>query len=231
VSQDHALVATLGILVTVIAGAAIAAGGFGRIGHVGIETLLIVAVYLLGMRSVYLASRPPAPAEASAPDVGRRATLRRGSIGFAACAAGLVVTAPLLVLSAEVLAVESDTSTTFIGTLLLGFTTSFPEIAATVAAVRLRAFDLAVGNVLGSNAFNICILFAMDVVYVRGPLLAHASQVHVLTAMLAAIAIGFAAMGILARKGRLIDRVRIESVAILATYCGAVWLLARSVAK
>jgi cation:H+ antiporter len=229
VSPDHALVATLAILLSTIAAAAIASGGWGRIGHVGVETVLILAVYLLGMRSVYLCSRPTAPPEQLELGDTRRSVLRRGVTGFALGTAGLLVAAPLLVVSAEVLAVESGTSTTFIGTLLVGFTTSFPEIAATIAAARLGAFDLAVGNILGSNAFNICILFAMDLVYVRGPVLAHASRIHVLTALLGMIAIGFSVMGILARKGRVIDSVRIESIAILGAYGGAVWLLARSI--
>jgi cation:H+ antiporter len=47
VSPDHALVGTVAILVTTIAAAAIASGGWGHIGHVGVETVIIVAVYLL----------------------------------------------------------------------------------------------------------------------------------------------------------------------------------------
>lgn len=228
-SPNHALVATLGMIVTTIAAAAIASGGFGRVGHVGVETLLIVAVYVLGMRSVYLSSQPAAPPEQLTLGDTRRSVLRRGLAGFGLGAAGLTITAPLLVLSAEVLAAESGTSTTFIGTLLVGLTTSFPEIAATIAAARLGAFDLAVGNILGSNAFNICILFAMDVSYVHGPVLSQVSRAHVPTAMAGVIAIGFGALGILARRGRAIDRVRVESIAILGVYAGAVWLLARSI--
>jgi cation:H+ antiporter len=231
VSPDHALVGTLAMLVTAMAAAAIASGGWGHIGHVGVETVIIVAVYLLGMRSVYLNSRPTVPPEQLALGDSKRLVLRRGAAGFALGTAGLAIVAPALVLSAEVLATESGTSTTFIGTLLVGFTTSLPEIAATIAAARLGAFDLAVGNILGSNAFNLCILLPMDLVYVRGPLLAHASSVHLLSALLGILAIGFGVTGILARKGRIIDRVRIESLAILACYGGAVWLLARSVAR
>jgi cation:H+ antiporter len=229
VSPHHALVATLAMVLTAMLGAAIASGGWGRIGHVGVETLLIVAVYLLGMRSVYLVSRPTAPPEQLVLGDTRRTVLRRGVGGFVLGAAGLALTAPLLVLSAEVLAAESGISTTVIGTILVGFTTSFPEIAATIAAARLGAFDLAVGNVLGSNAFNMCIVFAMDVVYVRGPILAEAARLHVLSAMMAVMAVGFSVMGILARKGRVIDGVRVESLAIVAIYAGAVMLLARAV--
>ena len=38
----------------------------------------------------------------------------------------------------------------------------------TTAAVRLGAFDLAVGNVLGSNAFNMAILLPVDMFYRQG---------------------------------------------------------------
>jgi cation:H+ antiporter len=41
-------------------------------------------------------------------------------------------------------------------------TTSLPEIAASLAAIRLGAIDLAIGNVLGSNLFNITLFFVYD---------------------------------------------------------------------
>lgn len=226
VSQNHALVATLAIVLTAMAGAAIASGGWGRIGHVGLETILIMAIYLLGMRSVYVSMSVTAPPEQLELGSTSRTLLRRGLIGIGVAALGLMLTAPLLVLSAEVLAVEAGLSESFVGTLLVGFTTSFPEIAATVAAVRLGALDLAIGNIFGSNAFNMTILLAMDIAYTPGPVLAYASQDHARTALFAVIAVGFGMMGILARRERRVGSVRIESVAILLSYVGAVWVLA-----
>ena len=113
-----------------------------------------------------------------------------------------------------------------VGTLLVGFTTSLPEIAATAAAVRLGAADLAVGNIFGSNAFNMCILFAMDVADRRGPLLAHVSPQNVLTSELAVLATSLGMLGIFARRTRRIGPVRIESVLIVLTYAATIWLLA-----
>ncbi len=98
------------------------------------------------IRTVYTCTQPTAPPEQLALGESSRSLLRRGLAGFALAAVGLLVTAPLLVMSAEVVAVESGLSQTFVGTLLVGFTTSFPEIAATVAAVRIGAFDLALRN-------------------------------------------------------------------------------------
>jgi len=114
-----------------------------------------------------------------------------------------------------------------VGTLLVGFTTSFPEMAATVAAVRMGALDLAVGNIFGSNAFNMFVLLPMDLAYLPGPVLASVSTSHGISAQFAILALALGMMGILGRAGRLVALVRLESLAILAAYAGLAWLLTR----
>jgi cation:H+ antiporter len=57
------------------------------------------------------------------------------------------------------LASTTGLSRSFVGNLFLALTTSLPEIAASLAAIRLGAIDLAIGNVLGSNLFNITLFF------------------------------------------------------------------------
>jgi cation:H+ antiporter len=228
VSPDHALSGALAIVLTAIAGVAIAAGGLGSIGPVGVETLVIAGIYLVGMRAVYGHSvSVTAPPEQLQLGESSRTLLWRGVRGFALATVGLALTSPLLVLTASAIATEGGVTETFIGTLLVGFTTSFPEIAATIAAVRIGALDLAVGNIFGSNAFNMCVLLGMDLAYGSGPVLAHASKDHLLSAQLAVLAIGFAILAMLARRSRRLGPVRIESVLVVLTYLGAVWLLAR----
>jgi cation:H+ antiporter len=60
------------------------------------------------------------------------------------------------------------------GSLFVAITTSLPEIVVSLAAVRIGALDLGIGNVLGSNLFNLLILGLDDVFYLHGPLLADA---------------------------------------------------------
>ncbi|RPI64637.1 MAG: sodium:calcium antiporter, partial [Lysobacterales bacterium] len=134
---------------------------------------------------------------------------------------------PLLVIAAQAVAIESGQSETFVGTTLVGFTTSFPEIAATVAAVRFGAFDLAVGNIFGSNAFNMCIFFAMDLAYDGEPVLAAASAQHALSGQIAMLALALGVMGILARAQRRIAVVRVESWLIVTAYLTLIVLLLR----
>ncbi len=227
VAVDHVLVATLALVLTTMTGIAITVGGWGSIGHVGVETLVIGITYVLGMRVVYRASASGMPHDQLALGEDRRTLLRRGLAGFALAALGLLATAPLLVISAEALAIEAGLTQTAVGTLLVGFTTSFPEMAATVAAVRMGALDLAVGNIFGSNAFNMFVLLPMDLAYQPGPLLAAVSPAHGISAWFAALALGLGMLGILGRAGRLLALVRLESLAILAAYAGLAWLLVR----
>ncbi len=70
----------------------------------------------------------------------------------------------------------------FVGSLFIGFTTTLPEITVSVAALRIGAKELAVANMLGSNLFNMSIIFLNDVLYRRAPLFQVLSQQHIFTA-------------------------------------------------
>lgn len=75
----------------------------------------------------------------------------------------------------------------FIGSLFLGFATTLPEIAVSIAAIRLGARELAVANMLGSNLFNMVIIFLNDIFYRKAPIFQVISQQHILTGFLAII--------------------------------------------
>ena len=69
----------------------------------------------------------------------------------------------------------------FIGNLFLGFVTTLPEITVSVAALRIGAKELAVANMLGSNLFNMSIIFLNDVLYRKAPIFNVLSQQHIFT--------------------------------------------------
>ena len=72
----------------------------------------------------------------------------------------------------------------FIGSLFLGFATTLPEITVSIAAIRLGAKELAVANMLGSNLFNMAIIFINDVFYRKAPIFEVLSQQHIFTAFI-----------------------------------------------
>ena len=69
---------------------------------------------------------------------------------------------------AERTAVLLGVSEHVIGLTMVALGTSLPELAATLAAVRRKEVDLAVGNVAGSNLFNL--LFVLGVVTLTTPI-------------------------------------------------------------
>lgn len=85
----------------------------------------------------------------------------------------------------EALATTMGWDRTFVGTTLVALATSVPEIVICVEAVRLAAVDMAIGNLLGSNLFDLLILAIDDLAYGEGPLMAAASGDHLFTVITA----------------------------------------------
>ena len=81
------------------------------------------------------------------------------------------------------LAEQTGLGEAFVGSLLIAVTTSLPEVVVSLTAVRIGAVDLGIGNVLGSNLFNLLILGLDDLFYSAGPLMADARPSHTVTVL------------------------------------------------
>jgi cation:H+ antiporter len=68
---------------------------------------------------------------------------------------GLPLGAKVLVVNAEIIAREFGVPETAIGLTLIAVGTSLPELATTTVAAIRRQADVALGNVIGSNMFNL----------------------------------------------------------------------------
>jgi len=155
----------------------------------------------------------------------KRKELRRAFIGFGLATLALLVAAPFLAGSAREISEESGVSTTFVGTALLGITTSLPELVTAIAAVRLGAFDLAVGNLFGSNAFNMAAFFFVDVAFSGEPLFNAVSDAHAMTALWSILLMSAALMGIIYRVEKRYMLIEPDSLAIILGYCLGLWFL------
>ena len=91
---------------------------------------------------------------------------------------------------------------TFFGTLFLAAATSLPELVVSVSAVRQGSLDMAVGNLFGSNIFNIFILGLDDVIYDDGSLFARIDQSHLLSILTVIVMTSVAMIGLLFRQQR-----------------------------
>jgi cation:H+ antiporter len=89
--------------------------------------------------------------------------------------------APKLAHTADELAMRTGLGRTFFGTVFVAMMTSLPEAVSTLSAMRLKANDMAIGNILGSNAFNMLILGLTDFASEK-PVLSLVADVHAITA-------------------------------------------------
>lgn len=108
----------------------------------------------------------------------------------------------------------------------MALSTSLPEIATTRAAVRMGAFDLAVGNIFGSNAFNMLILLPADLAY-TGNLLADVGSVHAVTAAAVIIVTSVALLGLLYRAERRLWFIEYDAGLVILLIAVSFWLVYR----
>jgi cation:H+ antiporter len=85
------------------------------------------------------------------------ASIARSLLALLGGLALLVLAAQVLIAPLSVLARTMGISPYIIGLNVIGIGTSLPEIAASIQAARTGHIDLVLGNVFGSNVFNICI--------------------------------------------------------------------------
>lgn len=232
-SAAHALSATVSIGLTALAAAGILLGqrphSFTVFGVDGIS-LAILVVYVLGLRLVFYDQRVSAArTDSSSQDVlmpaSPHTTLVRALTGFAVAAAAILIAGPFMAEAAGTLAELSGLGGTFVGTTLVALSTSLPELVASLTAVRMGAFDLAVGNVFGSNAFNMVLLIPLDVVYREGSLLSAVSPNHALTCLASIVVTCVAVAGQLYQVERRTKFIEPDALLVIVLICGAIGML------
>jgi cation:H+ antiporter len=216
-AYDNLLSAALAIILTAVAMFGLLAPSSVSLFGLGAESWLMIAIYLVGSRVVYRRSTAVSQGPAAEPGP-KTPTLRMAILGFAVAAAAILIAAPFFARSAQQIAERSGYGNTFVGTWLMGLCTSLPEFVATLAAVRLRAFDLAVGNLFGSNAFNMILIGALDLAHGGHPVLAIGDPAHAITGLLAIILMTLSIAAILFRAERSYTLIEPSSAVMLLTY-------------
>ena len=197
-----------------------------QIGWVGVDSLVIMGTYFVAMRLIQsnqsrslAASSMPVEIPAGTP------TLRTGLIGFGLAAGALVIITPWMVRSSSEIAEITGLGTTFIGTTLVALVTSLPEMVTTIAAVRLGAPDMAIGNLFGSNLFNMFALGLTDLFFLDGHFISIIDPAFLLIGMLGLLMTGMALIGNLARLEKRILFVELDALALMIVYFAGLWFL------
>jgi len=252
-SDEHLLSAAFGVVMLgLVAMSVLMAETLPSLLHVGVYSPVLLGLYLLALRSVHARQRRPArPRETEVlAQPGAALTQPRGPCtpGESATAtpdpassapplaqelrrfagAAVVVLAAGIWLShlADQLAQVAGWNRSFVGTLFMALVTTLPEAAVTLSALRLGAVDMAIGNLLGSNLFNVAILAINDAAYLQRALLADASPAHAGTAVAGVVMTGLVIVGLVLRpRGRVLRLASWVSIGVAATYVLAATLV------
>ncbi len=129
--------------------------------------------------------------------------------------------------NADVLSGKTALGGLLVGTLLLGGATSLPEVTTSVTSVLIANPDIAVGNMLGSNMFNIFIIACFDIYYRKNRLYQKASHGHIYIAGLGLV-LSLMTLAALERKMSLmVLGVGLDSVMIAVVYAIGIYVISK----
>jgi cation:H+ antiporter len=230
--EVHILSGGLGVLMLGIVAMGVLIGpvlnGFGVLG-MSVLSMIILVLYALGGRMIanLEKERTGEVLEKEAAEGGySKISTRRAFAIFILSGVSVVALGIWLASIGDRLAATTGLSRSFVGNLFLALTTSLPEIAASLAAIRLGAIDLAIGNVLGSNLFNITLFFVYDLVDGRGNFWASLTNANAFAAVMTIMMTGVVIISLMYRASpKTPYRISWDGIAIGAMYVGSVALL------
>jgi len=197
-SKTHVLAASFGIMLVAIAGLGIFLDDdIIIIPWLGVTSVGFAIVYFMSVRTIYRFQLEHHIQSVQHNESIFNITLRQVWQRYLLYALCIIAAALALPYFAEHISNDFGWAQAFTGTLLLAISTCMPEVAVSIAAIRRGSPDMAVGNLLGSNIFNIFILFLNDLMYTRGHLLKDASDEHLLSVFFIILMSGAAMAGLM----------------------------------
>lgn len=154
-----------------------------------------------------------------------RMSVRRLLIQTAGVAAVILVAGFFLSQTADAISKQTGLGSGFIGLVLVGFATSLPELSSITMAVRLRRYEMALGDVFGTNLLTLGLIFLADLTYAGGPVLQQAGTFEAVAALLGLILTAIFLVGLLERANKTILRMGYDALVALVVFGGGLVLL------
>jgi cation:H+ antiporter len=201
VKASHIVAVIFGIILLTVSGAAIyLSDDFPSLLWISSSTFLLFSIYLLAVWSISKYERAAlieSPSSTVVLTRSRSADLKKMIGGYSINALVVIAAAVFLPFFGEGIAAHTGLGNALFGSLFIAGATSLPELVVSLAALRMGALDIAVGNLLGSNIFNMFILGIDDVFYREGSLFKSISSSHLLSVFITIIMTAVVGLGIL----------------------------------
>ncbi|MCB0726621.1 MAG: sodium:calcium antiporter [Ignavibacteriae bacterium] len=227
VRSTHVFAGACGIILITLSGLAILLSAETPvIGWISLMTPVIFIVYLLSIWLIFkFENRNDQKAKEKELVKTDSAALQKTLMRYAFNAFIVVAAALFLPYFGNILATQSGMGNTFFGTLFLAISTSLPELVVCISAIRIGSVDMAVGNLFGSNIFNIFILGIDDLFYRGGSLFAAIHPENLISILFVIIMTAVAAIGLLFKAERKRFLLAADAFIILLLYAGLMILL------
>lgn len=187
------------------------------VGHLSFGSIAIVLIYFFGARFVFTTSEHPPLEEPK--NTLKLLKENRVVLGKLVLSAMVVVLGGIWLSGVcDRIALITSLGHTFTGTIFLGFATSLPEMVVSLWALRLGQFDLALGNIFGSNVFNIAILALCDLFDGPGALLSRVSIIHIFALSLSVLLTMILMIGIQKKGKRTLAGLGLDTILMMICF-------------
>ena len=196
-----------------------------NIGWVGIDSILIMAFYILAIYKIQQSEQDNVSTEMTEEELAEIPSLKVGLIGFAAAAVVLGIVTPFMVRAADTISEVTGLGASFVGSSLVALVTSLPEMVTSISAISIGAADMALGNLFGSNMFNMFGIGIADVFYTKGRFLSTVDTSFVVVGMLGVLMTAFGLLGNIVRFKRIGKIMDTDSIIMTIMYISGMYLL------
>ncbi len=130
---------------------------------IGFPSILIIATYIL-----YLKKIPKFEEESYV--INEDGSAKKTVVKLAIVSLCMVISSVLLTIIVNNISIAHPSfSSSFLGAIFLGITTSLPEVVTFYALINIKSYDIAVSNIIGSCLFNLLVLAIGDIVFLGYP--------------------------------------------------------------
>ena len=195
------------------------------IGWVGIDSIIIMLFYVLAIYMIQQSEQDAVSTEMTEEELAEIPSLKVGLIGFALAAVVLGLVCPFMVRAAEQISEITGLGTSFVGSSLVALVTSLPEMVTSISAISIGAADMALGNLFGSNMFNMFGIGVADIFYSKGRFLSTVDNSFIVVGMMGAMMTAFGLLGNIVKFKRIGKVMDIDSAILTILYIGGMYIL------
>ncbi|MGB9715665.1 MAG: sodium:calcium antiporter [Thermodesulfovibrionales bacterium] len=191
------------------------------LGWIGPYSLMFIIIYFIAIRLVFSYEKKQISAFVKGKAIDLRykeIPIKKAIVNYCINAIIVIIAATFLPTIGRGIADTTGLGQTFVGNIFIAISTSLPEVVVSISSVKMDAVDLAVGNLFGSNLFNILILAIDDIFFIKGPIISFVNLTHIISALSAIGMTTIAIIGLTYRAEKKKLFLAWDSIGILLVY-------------